>query len=298
MTIITKVSVSDYVSPIRPQWCPGCGNYVILNILRQVLSELNIPPYKTVVLGGIGCGSRIPFYIRSNGFHTIHGRPIPIALGIKIARHDLNVIVVAGDGDTYGIGVAHFIHAARSNVGITVIVQNNSVFGLTRGQPSPTAPKGFREAYSESLDPISLALASGATFVARAWTGDPRKLKEIFTKAIEHSYVNKHGFSFVDVIQLCVIYNPTVNGEPFMKYYKDRVIYVDELSDYDVTSKSMAYKYLSEPHNNKIPMGVFYHDDTKPSLEEEFGLYEKTPLGLLEIDKEGIDISSIIETVL
>jgi len=285
------VDIQDYEGVRKPTWCPGCGNYAILNAIKTALAELNIPPSRTVLVSGIGCGSRLPYFIRANGVHSLHGRPIAVAMGIKLVRNDLNVIVVAGDGDTYGIGTSHFIHVFRLNVGITLLIQNNGVFGLTRGQPSPTAPLGFKGNLYREFNPLLHALASGATFVARVWTGDFQKMKEIFKEAIKHSYIEKRGTSFVDIIQLCITYYPERNHEFFTKYFKDRVFYVDESSDYDITNYKLAIEYASMEFNDKIPMGIFYHSDKLYSLEEMI-IGKKVPPGLQDISN--IDVSRLL----
>ena len=169
------VDIKDLDTGERPTWCPGCGNYVLLSTLKAVISELELQPENVVVVSGIGCGSKMPHFIKTYGFEGLHGRILPVATGIKLANKNLTVIAVGGDGDGYGIGGNHFIHAARRNIDITYIVQNNSVYGLTKGQYSPTSQKGFVSptspfgAIDEPVNPVSLAISSGATYVARAW---------------------------------------------------------------------------------------------------------------------------------
>lgn len=291
MKAVESVNVEEYEGVRKPTWCPGCGNYAILNAIKLSLAELNIPPTKTVLVSGIGCGSRLPYFIRANGLHSLHGRPIAVAMGVKLVRNDLNVIVVAGDGDTYGIGTSHFIHVFRLNVGITLLIQNNGVFGLTRGQPSPTAPLGFKGNLYREFNPLLHALASGATFVARVWTGDLKKMKEIFKEAIRHSYIEKKGTSFVDIIQLCMTYYPERENEFFTKYFKDRVFYLDELPEYDVRDYGLAVKYASMQMGERIPMGIFYHLDQLHGLEELI-IGSKLPPGLEDISE--VDVSPLL----
>jgi|Deesub1362B_J571_1020462.scaffolds.fasta_scaffold00005_258 2-oxoglutarate ferredoxin oxidoreductase subunit beta len=285
---------SLYENPYRPNWCPGCGNYIIIRSLIRALSELNINPGETVLVSGIGCGSRLPYHIRTNGIHTLHGRPIPTAIGIKIARPDLNVIVVAGDGDTYGIGVEHFIHAMRSNIGITLLIQNNGVFGLTKGQPSPTAPKGFKGTHNDAFNPILHALSAGGTFISRGWTGDPSALKELIKSAIEHSYIDGHGISLVDILQLCIIYNPRIDGEFFTKYYREKGIYLNKLKGYDPSNKYSAFELMIRD-DDRVPLGIIYHRDDVPSLEDELNLKSNSPIGLNDINN--VNVSDLIEKI-
>jgi 2-oxoglutarate ferredoxin oxidoreductase subunit beta len=283
-----------YEGVIRPNWCPGCGNYVIIRTLISALREMKIPANETVLVSGIGCGSRLPYHILTNGIHTLHGRPIPTAIGVKLARPDLNVIVIAGDGDTYGIGVEHFIHAMRSNVGISLFIQNNGVFGLTKGQPSPTAPKGFRGTHSDPFNPILHALSAGGTFISRGWTGDMDKLKELMKEAIKHSYIDGHGISLVDIVQLCIIYNPNVDDQFFTKFYREKGYYLDEDDTYDTTDISGAFHRILTD-NDRVPLGVFYHADDRPSLEDELGLDKSNPIGLQEIGK--VDINELLRYI-
>jgi len=285
------VRPEDYSGSVRPTWCPGCGNYAIMAALKAALAELGIPPHRTVLVSGIGCGSRMPYFMRANGLHTLHGRPIAVAMGVKLVRPDLNVIVVAGDGDTYGIGVSHFIHAFRLNVGITILVQNNGVFGLTRGQPSPTAPRGFRGAIYRQMNPLLQALASGAKFVARAWTGDPRRLREVVKEAIRHAYIRRMGTAYVDIVQLCVTYYPRRDDEPFTEYYRRRVYYVDDDPSYDQTDFKAAVE-AAAAEGEKIPMGVIYHVDDEAGFEESYGGFGRPP-ALQDITS--VDIGYMLE---
>lgn len=274
----------------KPTWCPGCGDYTILNVLKKVFSSMNIPPYRIVIVSGIGCGSKLPHYIRVNGFHTIHGRPLPVAMGLKIARPDLTVISIGGDGDTFGIGAGHMVNIPRSNIGIVHLAQNNGVFGLTTGQPSPTAPKGFKGTIYEPFKPIQIALSSGATFVARTWTGNPNHMEYIIKEALKHVLAG-YGFAFVDIIQYCITYNPLIFGEPFITYYRKREYDLQKASDYDPTDIISAFK-MAYMDGDEVPMGIFYRDTSRKALEVEFGLIDDSP-GLMDIDD--IDVREILE---
>lgn len=274
----------------KPTWCPGCGDYTILNVLKKVFASLNLPPHRVVIVSGIGCGSKLPHYIRVNGFHTIHGRPLPVAMGLKIARPDLTVVSIGGDGDTFGIGAGHMVNVPRSNIGIVHLAQNNGVFGLTTGQPSPTAPKGFRGTIYEPFKPVQIALASGATFVARTWTGNPNHMEFVIKEAIKHVMAG-YGFAFVDIIQYCITYNPLIFGEPFITYYKKREYDLQKDPNYDPSDIVSAFR-MAYMNSDKVPMGIFYRDTSKKSLEVEFGLIDDPP-GLREL--KDVDISDILK---
>ena len=198
----------DFVSGQTVRWCPGCGDYAILAQIQNTLPTLGIPREKIVVISGIGCSSRFPYYMNTYGFHTIHGRAAAIATGVQLAREDLHVWVITGDGDALSIGGNHFIHTIRRNVNLRFILFNNAIYGLTKGQYSPTSPKGTktkstpRGSIENPLHPISLALGTEATFVARTLAADPKHLATVLQKAARHK-----GTAFVEVLQNCLIFN-------------------------------------------------------------------------------------------
>ncbi len=199
----------DYKSDVKPIWCPGCGDYHVLLAFARAFAELGRPAQEIVLVSGIGCSSRIPAYMSCYGFHGIHGRSLAVAAGVKIARPDLTVVVASGDGDGYSIGGNHFIHACRRNVDITYIVMDNRIYGMTKGQPSPTTEPDFDTALSPGgtglrpFNPLVIALASGANYVARAFAGNPQEAGALIADAIRHP-----GFSFVEVLSPCVTYRP------------------------------------------------------------------------------------------
>jgi 2-oxoglutarate ferredoxin oxidoreductase subunit beta len=249
-----------YESDTRPDWCPGCGDFGVLAALKSALSTLEIPPEKVVISSGIGCSSNLPGYIRAYAHHGLHGRPVPVAVGIKLANPELLVLVTAGDGDEYGIGFNHLVHAARRNHDIKVIVMNNEVYGLTTGQASPTSQLGQKTkstpdgSYIYPLNPLSALLGAGATFVARGFSGDPKHLAEMIQKAIRHK-----GFALVDVISPCVTW--------FDIYDEVRPrIYKLEGTSYDPSDLLSAIAKVNE--TVRIPIGVFYSNDSRQSFEE------------------------------
>jgi len=259
--------LKDFASPRRPTWCPGCGDFGIWNAIKRALVELELAPHQVVIYTGIGCGSKLPDYMYVNGFTSIHGRPIPVAQGGHFANHRLKAIVVAGDGDTYGIGGNHLMHALRRNVDITIMVQDNRIYGLTKGQYSPTSPEGFKTktsppppgAIDRPVNPIALALGAEATFVARSWCGDLPHLIEMMVAAIQHK-----GTALLDIFQPCVAFNPGYSYD----YYRPRVYKLGEEDGYDPSDLNAAWIKAFEL-GERIPIGVIYQDEAQPTYEEQ-----------------------------
>jgi 2-oxoglutarate ferredoxin oxidoreductase subunit beta len=250
-------------------WCPGCGNFGILNILKAALAELEINPENLVMVSGIGQAAKIPHYLRCNFFNGLHGRALPAATAIKAANPGLTVIAESGDGDMYGEGGNHFLHTIRRNPNITNIVHNNMVYGLTKGQASPTSTQGFQTPVqvngvaNEPFNPIAVALALDASFVARAFMGDAAQAKEIFKKAITH-----RGYALVDVLQPCVSFNK----HNTYQWFKEHTYYLDE--QYDPTNRNAAFAKAIE--TEKLPLGIFYINPKK-TFEDNLGIYKDNP---------------------
>ena len=208
----------DYKSDVKPIWCPGCGDYHVLMSFTRAFAELQLPPERIAVVSGIGCSSRIPAYTACYGFHGVHGRSLAVAAGLKVVRPDLTVIVASGDGDGYSIGGNHFLHACRRNIDMTYIVMDNHIYGMTKGQPSPTTEPDFDTALVPGgtglrpFHPLVIALASGANFVARAFSGNPAETAGIIADGVRHP-----GFSFIEILSPCVTYRPD------QKAWKDKV---------------------------------------------------------------------------
>ena len=207
--IITGYSVKDYKSDVKPIWCPGCGHFGVQAALFRALAHLDLPPEHVTIISGIGCSSRLPAYTECYGFHGIHGRALPLATGLKLARPELTVIVASGDGDAFSIGGNHFLHACRRNVDLTCIIMDNEVYGMTKGQPSPTTASDWDSKLAPSgthvrpLQPLAVALAAGAGFIARGFSGDPNGTARLLVEAIRHP-----GFALVHVLSPCVTYRP------------------------------------------------------------------------------------------
>ncbi len=224
-----KLTREDFNSPIEARWCPGCGDYSILAQMKKVLPELGVKKENIVFIAGIGCSSRFPYYVDTYGYHTIHGRAPAVASGVKIANPDLKVFVMTGDGDALSIGGNHFIHLCRRNIDITVVLFNNEIYGLTKGQYSPTSVQGQITKSSpygsieRPFNPVEMALAAGATFVARTIDREPKHLEHILKRAAMHK-----GLSFVEVYQNCVIFNDGAYAPlTDKKVKKDNLIYME-----------------------------------------------------------------------
>ena len=259
-------------SEIRPTWCPGCGDFGVVAAIETAVKRLQIPSHNVVLVSGIGCSSNLPHFLSSYGFHAIHGRAIPVAEGIRWANHGLTVIATGGDGDGFGIGAGHFVHAMRRNVDLTYVTMDNQIYGLTTGQASPTSTMGQKtkstpDGVIESpIDPIALALASGATYVARGFSGDVKQLTDLVAGGIQH-----HGFAFVDVFSPCVTYNK-VNTFDF---FRQRV-YKLESAGHDPANIVLAWQRALE-WGDKIPIGLFYRTE-RPTYEELDEVLQKGPL--------------------
>ena len=218
------IDPKEFKGDIHPDWCPGCGDFGVLNCLQRALAELGIPQHEIAIISGIGCSSNLPGFINTYGMHTLHGRALPNAQGFKLSHHDMTVIAVGGDGDGYGIGVGHFVHALRRNVDLTYIVMNNSIYGLTTGQTSPTSDIGMKTKSTPfgnpeaPLNPMTLALGSGASFVSRAFTGNPKQTVDIYKAAIKHK-----GFALVDTFSPCVTFNNNVGSTKSYDYVREHV---------------------------------------------------------------------------
>ena len=276
------VTLSDYAG-LQPAWCPGCGNFGILKALNQALVELEIEPHHVLLVSGIGQAGKLPHYTRCNVFNSLHGRPVPSAIGAKIANSDLVVIAVSGDGDGYGEGGNHFIHAARRNHNITYLVHNNQVYGLTKGQASPTSDAGFVTkttpyGAANPVNPVSLAIVSGASFVARGFAGDSEHLASLIKQGITH-----RGFSLIDILQPCVSFN----HRNTYSWYRERVYKLEDESGYDPGDKKAALERAFE-WGEKIPIGIIYMKKL-PVYEDQILTLRKGPLVTRGITPERVE---------
>lgn len=255
---MSKMTAVQYKTKIEPVWCPGCGDFGVLNALCNALSVKEIDPKNMVFVSGIGCSGRLPPYVQSYGFHTVHGRVLPIATGIKVGNPELTVIAVGGDGDAFAIGGGHIPHMARRNPSIVYIVMDNGTYGLTKGQASPTGPLGMKTAASPygtvepPLNPIAMALAYDASFVARGYSGKNKDLEALIIRAMNH-----RGFSIIDVISPCITFYNT---------YKELPPQLAAIpADHDVKDRAKAFELALR--DDKIHLGVFYENE-RPTFED------------------------------
>lgn len=255
-----------------PAWCPGCGNFNILNAFKQAMVELELEPHQFVMVSGIGQASKLPHYTMGNTFNGLHGRTLPVATGIRLVNHDLPVIAIAGDGDCYGEGGNHFLHAARRNINVTLFVHDNQIYGLTKGQASPTSMEGMVTKAQpfgvllEPMNPSALAVALDVSFVARGYAGNSEFLSGLMVEAVRHE-----GFAVVDILQPCVTFNKLNT----YSWYQEHIFEVG--SDHDPTDREAAFR-LAVESGNKIPNGIIYRN-RRPTLEERIPVLSgKEPL--------------------
>lgn len=274
------VSVKDYESTFENKWCPGCGNFGILAALKDALVDLKRAPEQLLVVSGIGQAAKTPHFLKCNAFHGLHGRALPLATGAKMANHELTIVVHSGDGDCYGEGGNHFIHAIRRNVDLTVLVHNNRVYGLTKGQASPTSALGMvtpmqhRGTVSDPLNPLSMALIAGAGFVARGFSGHGKHLGGLIRAAISH-----RGFSLIDILQPCV----SLNRVNTYEWYSERVY--DLAPEGYVPDDFSAALTLSHQGDDRLPLGILYRKET-PTFMDRMGAFEGRPLVAEQYDRQ------------
>ena len=276
-----KLLAKDYKSAVKPTWCPGCGDFGVLASLYQAMARLQLDPACTVVVSGIGCSSRLPFFVRTYGFQTAHGRVLPVAAGVKIANPELTVIAVGGDGDGFSIGGNHLAHAVRRNPGITYVVMDNEVYGLTKGQTSPTSPLGFKTKSTPAgssdapINPMAWVLSSGASYAARGFSGDPKHLTDLIVDGIQHP-----GFAFIQAMSPCPTFYNTFD------LWRPRIEPLP--ADHDPADRTSALAQAFR--DDAIPVGVFYRQ-ARPTLESHTrvtnhpfkeGAYEFNVRSLLE----------------
>lgn len=298
---------SDFKTEVFADWCPGCGDFGIMTALQMALAELGMKPHQIVLVSGIGCSGKEAHNVKAYGVHTLHGRTLPFAMGIKVANPELEVIAIGGDGDGLGIGAGHFVNAGRRNLDFTYIIHNNAVYGLTKGQASPTLRLGLKTKslpkpnINEAINPITLALAAGYTFVARSYAYDVKHLKETIKQAVQHN-----GTAFIDCLQPCPTYNdintrawysgedrldPTT-GKPQSRLYKlDETDYDPVVrnwnDDFDKKTKAMD---KAREWGDRIPIGIFYKNELEPTFSERLSkripFYLKDPPAKQKIHDE------------
>jgi len=301
---------------VHNDWCPGCGDFGILNAVQMSLAEMNVDPSQAVVVSGIGCSGKVPHFIKTYGVHTLHGRSLPFATGIKLANPGLEVICEGGDGDGMGIGAGHFVNSGRRNVDMVYIIHDNEVYGLTKGQAAPTMKLGMKTKslpmpnINQSINPIMLAIASGYTFVARGYSYDVRHLKDLIIKAIKHK-----GFAFLDVLQPCPTYNDVQtkeywageghldpSGKMLPRTYKledtgyDGIVHTGDESEVEKKVGQAVLK--SFEFGDHTPLGIFYQNEFVPTYEERLNArmptYRSMPPAKQEIARpDGTPLASV-----
>jgi 2-oxoglutarate ferredoxin oxidoreductase subunit beta len=282
-------TVKDFKGRVEPDWCPGCGDFGVLNSLRKACVDLNLKPHEILTVSGIGCSSNFPGFFNSYGMHTLHGRALAVATGAKMANHELTVIVTGGDGDGFGIGGNHFTHTARRNVDLTYIVMDNQIYGLTTGQLSPTSSKNMKTkstpfgSVEPPYNPITAAVMNGATFVARAFSGDTKQLSALMQQAITHE-----GFAFINVFSPCI----TFNHDNDFAFFKPRVKKLED-ENHDTTDWKAACERAMQ-WGDTIYTGLFYQNDKAQSLGQQEPVLDKggalshRPLGLSDKQSKAI----------
>lgn len=300
MAIETRLTARDYKTDVHNNWCPGCGDFGILSAIQSALAQLKIPPHRVAVFSGIGCSGKAPHYINAYGFHTLHGRALPTATGAKLANLELTVLAVGGDGDGYGIGAGYFVNSGRRNLDFTYIVFDNGVYGLTKGQGSPTLARGLQTksmpepALQDGINPIALAVGAGYTFIARGFALDVKHLTSLIAAGIQHK-----GSAFIDVLQTCPTYNDLYTKEWYQgardsqpRLYKleehgyDPVVR-DASNHEEIIAKKLQAIGKSYEWGERIPLGIYYQASL-PTYEQEAierrPSLGQTPLAAMRLD--------------
>jgi 2-oxoglutarate ferredoxin oxidoreductase subunit beta len=311
------LKMTDFKTDVFADWCPGCGDFGIMTALQMSLAELGLEPHQVVIVSGIGCSGKEPHNVKAYGVHTLHGRTLPFATGIKVANPELRVIAIGGDGDGLGIGAGHFVNTGRRNLNLTYIIHNNGVYGLTKGQASPTLRLGLKTKalpkpnVNEAVNPIALALVSGYTFVARSYAYDVRHLKETIKQGMQHK-----GLAFIDVLQPCPTYNDIntkdwyagedrkdpATGKPQSRLYKlEEIGYDPVVHDLgEDFSKKAAAMAKAQEWGDRIPIGVFYKTELEPTFLERIvhriPFYQTSPPAKQQIsDENGFSTADLKE---
>lgn len=269
----------DFRNDVKPNWCPGCGDFSVQAAIQKAAAGVGLEPENLALITGIGCSGRLSGYVNSYGFHSIHGRALPLAQGVKMANQELTVIASGGDGDGFAIGMGHTVHALRRNIDITYIVMDNQIYGLTKGQTSPSSAPGFvtkttpHGAIEHNISPLQLALTSGATFIAQSFSSDIKELTAIIEAGIQHK-----GFSFINVFSPCVTYNKVNTYD----WFKENITKLSTIENYDPSNKGLALSTVAE--HDGLVTGIVYQDTETKSYAEQIESYSPS------LAKENIEI--------
>jgi 2-oxoglutarate ferredoxin oxidoreductase subunit beta len=292
MATVIELPIDTYKGPVEPDWCPGCGDFGVLRSVQQAAGRLGIQPKDLFIVSGIGCSSNLPGFIHAYGIHSLHGRAVPVATGAHLANTDLKVVITGGDGDGYGIGVGHLIHAMRRNLDMTYVVMDNQIYGLTTGQASPTTTKGHKTKSTPigniemPLNPLALAITSGATYVARGFSGEQKQLADLIQGGIAHK-----GFALIDVFSPCVTYNK-INTYQFFKEH----VYKLEDQGWDPTDFHKSLQKSFE-WDEKIPLGVLYKTE-QPTYEDGEPIFKQGPLVKQKLGLSKETFSALIDEMI
>ena len=280
----------DFRNNVKPNWCPGCGDFSVQAAIQKAAANVGLEPEEVAVITGIGCSGRLSGYISAYGVHGVHGRSLPLAQGVKMANKDLTVIASGGDGDGYAIGMGHTIHALRRNMNMTYIVMDNQIYGLTKGQTSPSSAPGFitkstpKGNIEQNVAPLELAISSGATFVAQGFSSDIKGLTKMIEDAINHD-----GFSFVNVFSPCVTYNKVNTYD----WFKENLTSIEDIEDYDATDKQNAMRNILAYES--LVKGIVYQDSETPSYESQIDELGETSLAKKDIHIDETQFNELIE---
>lgn len=288
--VLIMATFKDFRNDVKPNWCPGCGDFSVQAAIQRAAASAGLEPDQLAIISGIGCSGRISGYIKSYGFHGIHGRSLPIAQGVKMANRDLTVIASGGDGDGFAIGMGHTIHAIRRNIDVTYIVMDNQIYGLTKGQTSPRSAAGFKTkstpqgSIEPALSPMEMALTAGATFVAQSFSTDLKDLTNIIEAGINHK-----GFSLINVFSPCVTYNKINTYD----WFKENLTKLSNIEGYDSSSRELAMQTLMK--HNSLVTGIIYQDKTRQSYQDLVKGYAETPLASANLELTQKNFDQLVE---
>ena len=280
----------DFRNDVKPNWCPGCGDFSVQAAIQKACANIGLEPHELAVITGIGCSGRLSGYINSYGFHSIHGRALPLAQGVKMANNDLTVVASGGDGDGFAIGMGHTIHALKRNIDITYIVMDNQIYGLTKGQTSPSSAHGFvtkstpKGSIEPSISPLQLAISSGATFVAQSVSSDIKELTSIIEQGMNHK-----GFSFINVFSPCVTYNKVNTYD----WFKEHLTHVNDIESFDYKDKSKAMNAIME--HDGLVKGLIYHNTEAKSYAEQIDGYLDESLAKRDLQLDSATFDDLIK---
>jgi 2-oxoglutarate ferredoxin oxidoreductase subunit beta len=282
-------TLKDFRNNVKPNWCPGCGDFSIQAAIQRAAANVGLEPENLAIVSGIGCSGRISGYINAYGFHGVHGRSLPIAQGVKMANRELTVLAAGGDGDGFAIGMGHTVHAIRRNIDITYIVMDNQIYGLTKGQTSPRSAEGFKTkstpqgSIESALAPLEVALAAGATFVAQSFSSNLKQLTAVIEAGMNHK-----GFSLINVFSPCVTFNKVNTYD----WFKENIVDLDEIPDYDSSNRVMAMTKLME--TGGMLTGIIYQDQSKKSYEDMVTNFKQEGLAKQDISLSEAEFEKLV----